>query len=30
VQLRQDGNLVQRSITLENAGAWPWTSGDPA
>lgn len=30
VQLRQDGNLVQRSITLENAGAWPWTAGDPA
>lgn len=30
VQLRSDGNLVQRSITIENAGAWPWTAGDPA
>jgi hypothetical protein len=30
VQLKQDGNLVQRSITLQNAGAWPWTAGDPA
>jgi hypothetical protein len=29
VQLRQDANLVQRSITLENSGAWPWTAGDP-
>jgi hypothetical protein len=30
VQLRQDGNLTQRNIGLENAGAWPWTAGDPA
>lgn len=30
VQLKQDGNLVQRSITIQNAGAWPYTSGDPA
>lgn len=30
VQLRQDANLVQRSITIENAGAWPFAAGDPA
>lgn len=29
-QLRQDANLVQRSITLENNSAWPWTAGDPS
>lgn len=30
VQLKQEGNLVQRSITIQNASAWPWTAGDPA
>ena len=28
-ELRQDANLLKRSITIENAGAWPWTAGDP-
>jgi hypothetical protein len=30
VKLRQDGNLSSRSITLQNASAFPYTSGDPA
>jgi hypothetical protein len=29
-QLDQDASLAQRAITLDNAGAWPWTDGDPA
>lgn len=29
VALKSDGNLVQRNVTLDNAGAWPWVSGDP-
>jgi hypothetical protein len=30
VVLKQDGNLVQRSVTLQSASAFPWTSGDPS
>jgi hypothetical protein len=30
VQLKQDGNLVQRSVTLQSASAMPWTSGAPS
>lgn len=28
-QLDQDASLAQRSLTFENAGAWPWTDGNP-
>lgn len=27
--LKSDANLVQRSVTIDNAGPWPWTAGDP-
>lgn len=30
VALKSDGNLVQRSVTIDNAGPWPWVDGDPA
>jgi hypothetical protein len=29
-QVDQDANLLQRPVTFDNAGAWPWTDGDPA
>jgi hypothetical protein len=28
--LKSDGNLVQRSVTIDSAGPWPWTAGNPA
>ncbi len=30
VALGAEANLVQRSITLKNAGAFPWAAGDPS
>ncbi len=30
VAIGSDANLMQSSITIDNAGAWPWTAGDPA
>lgn len=27
--LKSDANLVQRSVTIDNAGPWPWVAGDP-
>ena len=27
--LKSNANLVQRSITIDNAGPWPWTAGSP-
>jgi hypothetical protein len=27
--LKSNGNLVQRSVTLDSAGPWPWTAGNP-
>lgn len=29
VALKSDANLVQRSVTIDNAGPWPWVAGDP-
>ena len=30
VALKTDANLVQRNVTLQNSGAWPWTAGNPS
>lgn len=30
VALNSDGNKVQRSVTLDSNGEWPWVAGDPA